>query len=344
MLHDDLPLVSIIITNHNYGRFLAESIHSALNQNYPNTEIIVVDDGSTDESHLILEKYKPFIKLLFTDHNGQCSAINTGFSASQGEYVVFLDADDYLTRECVQQHLENFTQNPTICKSQGYMQCVNRHGVHINKTIPFKLTDTGFYRDKIIKHGPWAIRHAWTSGNAWRREFLSVALPLPESTQSPSSPDGCLNALSALYGPIGAIDKTLAYYRIHGDNKGPISDVFTLSSIDKRLSKMKHNFLFIQQRAADFDIDVPFSYWWKWKSSWRSNLALQAAFILNNSQPKPTFHQVVLSPFKGRNKNILVSASICLLIAGTYCLPEKARLTVTQRLLRLKASPETVNL
>ena len=90
----DLPLVSILINNYNYGRFLTEAIDSAIAQTYSHIEIIVVDDGSTDNSHDIIASYGTKIVPIIKQNGGQASAFNTGFAASHGDIICFLDADD----------------------------------------------------------------------------------------------------------------------------------------------------------------------------------------------------------------------------------------------------------
>lgn len=90
--------VSVIITCHNYGRFLAKSIDSALNQNFQdNYEIIIINDGSTDNTTDVLKKYEgiPKIKILTLEGVGLAAACNRGISKAKGEYIIRLDADDY---------------------------------------------------------------------------------------------------------------------------------------------------------------------------------------------------------------------------------------------------------
>ena len=90
----ELPLVSIIITNYNYEKFLPRAIDSALQQTYPVKQIIVVDDGSTDNSRKIINQYGNQITPVFQENRGATSATNTGFFASRGEILFFLDSDD----------------------------------------------------------------------------------------------------------------------------------------------------------------------------------------------------------------------------------------------------------
>src|SRR4030043_1501176 len=90
----ELPLASIIITCYNYEKLLPRAIDSALQQTYPKKEIIVVDDGSTDNSRHIINSYGDRIIPVFKENGGLNSATNAGFFASHGEIIFFLDADD----------------------------------------------------------------------------------------------------------------------------------------------------------------------------------------------------------------------------------------------------------
>ena len=80
-------LASIIIDNYNYGRFLKDAIESALNQTYPNREVIVVDDGSTDNSREVIASYTDRIIPVLKDNGGHASAFNAGVLVSRGEVI-----------------------------------------------------------------------------------------------------------------------------------------------------------------------------------------------------------------------------------------------------------------
>ena len=88
------PKVSILINNYNYGRFLAEAIDSALAQTYKNLEVIVVDDGSTDNSREIIASYSDRIVPVLKENGGQASAFNAGFERARSDWIAFLDSDD----------------------------------------------------------------------------------------------------------------------------------------------------------------------------------------------------------------------------------------------------------
>ena len=117
-----MELVSVIIPAYNYVDFIAEAIHSVLQQSHSNIEIIVVDDGSTDETASIvgaLVKKDARIFYIYQYNQGLSAARNTGVKHSKGEFIVFLDADDVLHPQKIQAHLEHFKQAPSADISYG---------------------------------------------------------------------------------------------------------------------------------------------------------------------------------------------------------------------------------
>lgn len=100
--------VSVVIANHNYGRFLGDAIASALNQTSPAFEVIVVDDGSTDESHEVVHSFGSRIRVVRQENRGVSAARNRGIGESRGELVAFLDADDWWLPEKLARQVEGF--------------------------------------------------------------------------------------------------------------------------------------------------------------------------------------------------------------------------------------------
>lgn len=107
-------LVSVIIPNYNYARYLRETIDSVLAQTYQKIEIIVVDDGSSDASGAILRKYCDQISVIFQRNQGVSAARNNGVAASQGEYIAFLDADDYWLPAKIEKQIERFGRSESL--------------------------------------------------------------------------------------------------------------------------------------------------------------------------------------------------------------------------------------
>lgn len=102
----DNPLVSIVIPTYNYARYLSRAIESCLLQSYKNLEIIVVDDGSTDNTRDILRDMEGRLLYTYQENKGVSAARNTGLEASTGAFITFLDADDYLTEDSIESRLD----------------------------------------------------------------------------------------------------------------------------------------------------------------------------------------------------------------------------------------------
>ncbi len=89
------PLISVIIPTYNRANFLGEAIESVLSQTYKNLEVIIIDDGSTDDTRQLIEKYTDKrIIYLYQEHGGTSAARNKGIQEAKGEYIAFLDSDD----------------------------------------------------------------------------------------------------------------------------------------------------------------------------------------------------------------------------------------------------------
>jgi glycosyltransferase involved in cell wall biosynthesis len=110
---DTSPLVSIIIPCYNGLPWVRHAISSTLRQTYPNTEVILVDDGSTDDTRVEIEaEFGDAIKVIGITNSGASAARNVGFESASGEYVQFLDADNILTAEKIERSMECFRDHP----------------------------------------------------------------------------------------------------------------------------------------------------------------------------------------------------------------------------------------
>jgi glycosyltransferase involved in cell wall biosynthesis len=107
------PLVSIILIAFNAERFIKRALASALGQTYPNIEIIVVDDGSTDHTADVVRAFTdPRIRYFYQNNQGQGAARNRGIRESQGTYITFLDADDFYLPEKIEKQVNFLQTNP----------------------------------------------------------------------------------------------------------------------------------------------------------------------------------------------------------------------------------------
>jgi glycosyltransferase involved in cell wall biosynthesis len=109
------PLVDAIICCHDYGRFLAEAIESVLAQTYPNIDVVVVDDGSTDDTAAVAARYADRgVRYLYRSQGGAGRARNTGLRASSGPLIAFLDADDAWLPDRVAAGVGHLQRHPEI--------------------------------------------------------------------------------------------------------------------------------------------------------------------------------------------------------------------------------------
>ena len=212
-----LPLVSIIIDNYNYGRFIQDAIESALNQTYPNVEVIVVDDGSTDNSREIISRYASagLVKAVLKENGGQASAMNAGFEVSSGDLVVFLDSDDVLKPEAIEVAVRAWY--PGVSKVQWRLERVNSNLDLLNIFDPplgAKLVSADIKR---IMYRWFSYPTSPQSGNMYYRGFLNRAMPLPENEWKICA-DFPLFTAAAFYGDIVSLPDVLGYYRRHGEN------------------------------------------------------------------------------------------------------------------------------
>jgi glycosyltransferase involved in cell wall biosynthesis len=207
------PLVSIVVNNYNYARFLTECIDSALHQTYAAVEVVVVDDGSTDESRDVIRNYGARINAVFKNNGGQGSAINAGFAASTGSIVIFLDADDALAPDAVERVVRAW--NPCVARLQYRLNCVNEQGEPLGTSVG---PNDGLRRlgSAGVLLGPFAMASP-TSGNAFSRRALERILPMPE-TDWKICADAYLSTMSSLFGEVVSITDALGIYRQHQSN------------------------------------------------------------------------------------------------------------------------------
>lgn len=113
------PLVSVIIPNYNYATYLGEAIESALGQSYPDVEVIVVDDGSTDGSEAVVRRYGERVRWLRQPRQGVSACRNLGVQVSRGALVAFLDADDCWLPRKLERQVDAWLAEPDL----GLMHC-----------------------------------------------------------------------------------------------------------------------------------------------------------------------------------------------------------------------------
>jgi glycosyltransferase involved in cell wall biosynthesis len=210
--------VSIVINNFNYAQFVEAAVESALGQTYPNCEVIVVDDGSTDRSSEILERFRGRVQLLLKANGGQASALNAGLQAATGELVVFLDSDDALFPYAIETAVNAW--QPAVAKVQFPLEILDQDDHATGLLMPREALSEGSLVDQLLETGRYVTSP--TSGNLFSRAFLNKIFPIPESEWSETG-DGYLNTCSPFYGKIVALAQPLGFYRIHGASMSSVA-------------------------------------------------------------------------------------------------------------------------
>jgi glycosyltransferase involved in cell wall biosynthesis len=196
-----MPDISVIIPAYNAERFLAAAIDSALQQTLPATEIIVVDDGSTDGTACIVRRY-PGVRLLSIAHQGASVARNTGAQGSNGDLLAFLDADDIWLPNKLEQQAELLEHDADA----GIAAC--RHRYLFDGPIP------GWFR------GPTdgSVAPAFLLiPSLIRRTTWEMVGPFDEKLSHGEDGDWLFRAMDS-HVRIAVVDEPLMLYRIHGAN------------------------------------------------------------------------------------------------------------------------------
>jgi glycosyltransferase involved in cell wall biosynthesis len=227
------PRVTVLIDSYNYGHFIEEAIDSVLSQDFPagQCEILVVDDGSTDDTAERVRKYGARVQYFYKPNGGQASAFNLGFAHAQGEILILLDADDYFLPGKLRHVVAAFDQHPAV-------------GLIYHRLREFD-TRTGQYREGYFKEisgdVPASSRDLLsyvlypTSALAFRRLSVAPLFPIPEALSIQA--DSHLTGLIIFLAPVLALPECLAVYRVHGGNLyHPASAVIDLERTRRRMA------------------------------------------------------------------------------------------------------------
>ena len=211
---------SVVLTNFNYGRYLGESVGSVLAQRLQPLELLVVDDGSTDESRARLAdlaRGSPLIRVLHKENGGQASAFMEGVAAARGDIVAFLDADDVWTEG----YLERVAQ--VYASKQGVDFVYTGMQLFGEREGPFRLADADRDLGLSVLHG--AFNPQWqgsaTSAITLKRDLARRVLDLPPGLvrEWRTRADDCLvYGADILGGHKYCIAEPLVRYRAHDNN------------------------------------------------------------------------------------------------------------------------------
>jgi glycosyltransferase involved in cell wall biosynthesis len=202
-------LVTVVIPCYNQAHFLGEAIESVLSQSYRRFEVVVVDDGSTDETSEVASRYEG-VRLIRQENRGLPGARNTGIRHSGGEFLVFLDADDRLLPGALEAGLGCFEAHPECALVAGYCNIIRADGSFLNE-LKHEPSDEDPYVAMLEKC------HIAPPASAMYRRSVFEAVGDFDVTLS-ASEDYELYLRIARQFPIGRYDEAVVEYRMHSEN------------------------------------------------------------------------------------------------------------------------------
>ena len=322
-------LFSILINNYNYGPYLAQAIDSALTQSWPSVQVIVVDDGSSDDSVNIIESYGSDIVAILKENGGQASCVNAGAKACTGEFLIVLDSDDYLLPDAVRLHAERL-QDSAVVSSSGYLSVVDADGNPLNQRVPNRQGQSGDYAAATLEHGLDIYNTTFTSGFAWRKAFLDQVLPLPETEEI--GVDGYLTAADRYFGRVEFIHEPVGYYRRHGDNKGPMTFQFTEQYLQHRVSgkaaRIRYSIDWARHQGYTVDEEKISQV-----REWRNVLMRHALSLVKNEKSSVGIAELANAPFRRAANNLPRSLALSISLMAVKLLPRKLALDYSEYLL-----------
>ncbi len=213
------PLFSVVITAYNYGRFIAEAIESVLSQDFPfeQMEVLIVDDGSTDDTAEQVQRFGSKVKYFYKANGGQASALNLGFAKARGEIIVLLDGDDFFLPGKLARVAEAFQRDPALGMVYHPMLGWNEQ-TNERRLSQFRLISGSPFEDigRFLGYGgPGTCA-------SFRRKFLDRVLPIPEEIRMLA--DAYPGTLIVFVAPILALPECLSVYRVHGENSYQVDE------------------------------------------------------------------------------------------------------------------------
>lgn len=242
----DRPLVSVLISNYNYEKYISKAIESVLSQTYQNFELIICDDGSTDRSKQIISEYcgrDSRIRLIAKENGGQASGFNAAYSWSKGEVICFLDSDDLFRLNKLECMVEAYRHAPSAGFGVHRVQRVNKQRKSQGVWPLGSRLPEGWHGERMLKDGGALSYMPPTSGLSLHRSVAERIFPLPENFRVCA--DQVIVRFAPLLTEILWRQEVLAEYRLHDANSYEKSRM-TSESIQREITMCRE--LWIAQR------------------------------------------------------------------------------------------------
>jgi len=250
------PLHSVVINNYNYGRFLADAIDSAV---ATGAEVVIVDDGSTDNSWDILIRYGERVTAVRQENHGQAAAVNSGIAASTGDVVLLLDSDDVVAPQRIERVAHSFRASEVqwLRHDMFYFDQRGRrdlaYGFEASSDPTREFAATGQVRGS-------------TSGLAFRKSFLDTVGPIPEA-DFPFGADFYLLSAGAIAGGGVTLPEPLTLRRVHSQqivSRLSRDRTLMVAQVRQKASMAKHA-RNLARRFGTLPIVAAEKTWWQQK-------------------------------------------------------------------------------
>jgi glycosyltransferase involved in cell wall biosynthesis len=207
-------LVSVVVANYNYGKFLPRCLDTVLAQTYEPVQIVVVDDGSTDDSREVLRGYRDVVEPVLQENGGQASAMSAGVARARGELIAFLDSDDGWYPDKLEASVAAFRANERVGWLRHKLDLVDEGLGRLGPVAPH------FSGSRVIEPDPRYLLErvitAATSSIVVRSTVIGRVFPLPSQRAFVFDADALLLArLFAARVPGYSLDRALGWYRRH---------------------------------------------------------------------------------------------------------------------------------
>jgi glycosyltransferase involved in cell wall biosynthesis len=231
-------MLSLVIPAYNSGRFIADAIESALAQKRSDMDLLVVDDGSTDDTAEVVARYGDAVTLIQQANAGAAVARNTGMRAARGRYVAFLDADDVWLPGKIDAQIAHLEKHPetSLCCTRWDLLYPDSSGTYVvdpfkcGRALDLAAYSTVAYADLLLDC------HVWTSTVVVRRELVRQTGGFDPALRRGQDYDYWLRASRIT--PIHRLDATLALYRMgSGHGKKFAETNWELAVISKALEQ-----------------------------------------------------------------------------------------------------------
>jgi glycosyltransferase involved in cell wall biosynthesis len=224
-------LVSVVIPCYNQAHFLPDAIMSVLRQTYRCFEIIVTDDGSTDDTAKVAAEYSA-VHLIRQRNQGLAAARNTGLRASKGAFLVFLDSDDRLIPEALETGIDTLQAHPGCAFAYGHVRLIDRRG--LARTSPHQIAvDQNHYLELLRRN------YIWTPGAVMYRRTVFNAVGEFDPAVNASA-DFDLNLRIVRRFPVHCHDRAVLEYRVHGANMSGDPNVMLRHTMAVLRSQRRH--------------------------------------------------------------------------------------------------------